>query len=209
MSGNDWSTHPFPPDHHLHFSPLRRIQEHQDSDGVTHLVLVQTEEMSCGIACAAMLIDLWHRASTPGGPEFERRLKEIAGRFPGSMVEQDRIWGSQGPNSHHEGSQVTNIERLLLHEHIPITAVWHGWRERTGTNALERPRIRHRPALLLWGWYDAAGQTRSGGHFTVAARVTTAGRIVILDPWDGSMSEITRTQRYKVSGMLDAAVYTG
>lgn len=209
MSGTDWSTHPFPPNQHLHFSPLRRIQEHRDSDGVLHNVLVQTEEMSCGIAAAAMLIDIWHGAATPGGPDFEMRLKQIAGRFPGSMVEQDKIWGSQGPNSHHEGSQVTNIERLLLHEHIPITGVWHGWRERTGTNALAAGRIRHRPALLLWGWYDAAGQNRNGGHFTVAARVTRSGRIVILDPWDGSLSEITRTQRYQTSGMLDAAVYTG
>ena len=85
MSDSDWSTHPFPPNKHLHFSPLRRIQRHKDSDGVLHHVLVQTEEMSCGPAAAAMLIDIWHHRRKPGGPDAEMRLKQIAGRFPGSM----------------------------------------------------------------------------------------------------------------------------
>ena len=73
---NDWSTHPFPPNQHLHFSPLRRVQELQDSDGV-------------------------------------------------------------------------------------------------------------------------------------AARVTRAGKVVILDPWDGSLTEIQAGAPYQVSGMLEAAIYTG
>lgn len=209
MPGDDWSKFPFPPNRHLHFSPLRRIQEHVDSDGFSHNVLVQTEEMSCGVAAAVMLIDIWRHRSTPGGPETEARLKKIAGRFPGSMVEQDRLCNSQGPASGHQGSLLTNIERLLLHEGIPITAAWHGWTEKAGTNALALGRIGRRPALLLWGWYDAAGKNRSGGHFTVAARVTKAGKAVILDPWDGSLAEIGATERYKTSGMLDAAVYTG
>jgi Papain-like cysteine protease AvrRpt2 len=209
MPDNDWSKYPFPPNQHLHFSPLRRIQQHKDSDGVLHDVLVQTEEMSCGLAAAAMLIDIWHHRRKSGGPDAEMRLKQIAGRFPGSMVEQDTKWKSQGPSSGHEGSQVTNIEKLLLRERIPITAVWHRWQEKANTAALALGRIHHRPALLLWGWYDASGNNRNGGHFTVAARVTKAGNVVILDPWDGSLAEISRAARYNGSGMLDAAVYTG
>ena len=207
MPDNDWSKFPFPPNKHLHFSPLRRIQQPKDSDGISHNVLVQTEEMSCGVAAAAMLIDL--RRRSPGGPAAEMRLKQIAGRFPGSMVEQDKKWKSQGPCSGHQGSQVTNIEKLLLNEGISISATWHRWQERAGTDTLALERIRTQPALLLWGWYDAAGVSRNGGHFTVAARVTKGGKVVILDPWDGTLSEISAGNRYKGSGLLDAAVYTG
>lgn len=172
-----------------------------------HDVLVQTEEMSCGPAAAAMLIDIWHYRHHPGGPDAEMRLKQIAGRFPGSMVEQNKKWNSQGPLSGHGGSLVTNIESLLLHERIPLKAVWHRWQEKAGTSSLAVGNIHHRPALLLWGWYDAFG-TRHGGHFTVAARVTKKGTVVILDPWDGSLGEIVAGGSYR-TGLLDAAVYSG
>ena len=137
------------------------------------------------------------------------RLKQVAGQFSGSMVTQDQIFKSQGPGSGHGGSLATNIEQLLLHEGIGIVAVWHRWQEKAGSDALALGRIHHRPALLLWGWYDAAGNNRQGGHFTVGARVTKASKVVILDPWDGSLAEIERRARYQGAGMLDAAVYTG
>jgi hypothetical protein len=123
-------------------------------------------------------------------------------------VQEDLEKKSQGPNSGHRGSYVTNIEKLLLYEGIPITAVWHRSEEKRGTSALATGRIRHRPALLLWGWYDASGG-RHGGHFTVAARVTKTGKVVILDPLDGTLSEIQALGSYKGNGLLDAAVYTG
>ena len=209
MSDDGWAKHPFPPNKHLHYSPLRRIQQHKDSDGVQHNVLVQTEEMSCGLAAATMIIDLWRHRGQPSGPSAEMRLKQIAGQFAGSMVEEDQEHKSQGPHSGHKGSRATNIEQLLLHEGIGIAAVWHRWQEKPDSDALALGRIHHRPALLLWGWYDAAGNNRQGGHFTVGARVTKTNRVVILDPWDGSLAEIERRARYKGAGMLAAAVYTG
>ena len=136
--GDTWATHPFPPGGHLHFSPLRRVQERTDSDGIRHRILVQTEEMSCGPAACAM----------------------------------DRIWRSQGPASGHEGSQVTNLERLLQDQRIRIRGIWHRWTERAGTNALALGYIRQHPCLLLWGWYDGRGN-RNGGHFTVGCKRST------------------------------------
>ncbi|WP_376088575.1 hypothetical protein ACE7GA_16360 [Roseomonas sp. CCTCC AB2023176] len=206
--GDTWATHPFPPGGHLHFSPLRRVQERQDSDGVTHRILVQTEEMSCGPAACAMLMDLWNGQQHADASAWEMRLKAIAGRFPGSMVEQDRIWRSQGPASGHEGSQVTNLERLLQSQRVRIRGIWHRWTERAGTNALALGYIRQHPCLLLWGWYDARGN-RNGGHFTVGARVTSQHKVVVLDPWDGSLGEVTSTGNYMGNGQLDAVVYTG
>lgn len=202
---NDWSKHPFPPNQHLHFSPLRRVQELQDSDGVAHQILVQTEEMSCGPAAAAMAISLYRHE--PLGIAPDMRLKMVAARFPGSMAEQDEKSKSQGPNSGHQGSYLANIENLLVHEHIPIVASWHRWQEKSSTAIIAQGRVHHSPALLLWGWYQQS--RRLGGHFTVAARVTRAGRVVILDPWDGSLTEILAGAPYKLSGMLDAAIYTG
>jgi hypothetical protein len=58
MSDKSW-TRPFAPAKHLHFSPLRRVQQVTDSDGNAYDILVQSEEMSCGLAASAMLIDLY------------------------------------------------------------------------------------------------------------------------------------------------------
>ena len=202
---NDWSKHPFPPNRHVHFSPLRRVQQRKDSDGVAHQILVQTEEMSCGPAAVAILISLCRHQ--PLGTAADMRLKTVAARFAGSMAEQDEKWKSQGPNSGHQGSYLANIENVLVHEHIPIAASWHRWQEKSSTAVVAQGRVHHSPALLLWGWYEQS--QRVGGHFTVAARVTRAGKVVILDPWDGSLAEIAAGALYKGSGMLDAAIYTG
>lgn len=52
---SDW-TRPFPPNKHLHFSPLRRTQVCTDSDGKRYLVFVQNEEFSCALAPTTILI---------------------------------------------------------------------------------------------------------------------------------------------------------
>ena len=79
--------------------------------------------------------------------------------------------------------------------------------EKSSTASIAQGHVHHSPALLLGGWYQQS--RRVGGHFTVAARVSRAGKVVILDPWDGSLTEIQAGAPYKVCGLLDAAIYTG
>jgi hypothetical protein len=45
------------------------------------------------------------------------------------------------------------------------------------------------PAIVLLGWYGGT-TTRSGGHFIVASRVTTGGKVVFLNPWQGQLHEL-------------------
>jgi len=45
------------------------------------------------------------------------------------------------------------------------------------------------PAIVLLGWYDARNK-RNGGHFIVASRVVSSGRVVFQDPWQGQLKEL-------------------
>lgn len=208
MPSDDWSVHPFPPNKHVHFSPLRRVQTRRDSDGVEHHMLVQTEEMSCGPAAVAMLMNVLHPAPDPESLAFtDMRLKAIAARYPGSMVQEDARTQSQGPHSGHQGSTSINTVDLMRDQGILVALEQRGFFFTRKPTAIMTARVQSRPALVLWGWYDRHSN-RNGGHFTVAARVTKAGRIVILDPIDGSLSEIQPLTAYKSNGLMDLAVYT-
>lgn len=200
MSTNPW-VRPFPPGKHLHFSPLRRIQQATDSDGNSYDILVQTEEMSCGVAAAAILIDLYEKTSS-AGPDAEARLKKIAAGFPGSLVDSDKLW-AKGEDY---GSTADNIEKLLGSQGVPVTYKDACWLKKAGsTIIIEASRLR-RPAAILWGWYTNG--KRHGGHFTVAARMTSAGNVVILDPWDGSLTELPKSHPYNGNGIAECILYT-
>jgi hypothetical protein len=205
MSDTSWSR-PFPPGRHLHFSPLRRIQQAVDSDGSAYDVLVQNEEMSCGVAAAAMLVDLYRRVCEAGMADAEARLKKIAAQFPGSLVESDRLW-AQGKEF---GSTADNIEQLLKSQKIPITAKAARWLDTNNATPVIQTSRLQKPAMILWGWYrNGLSGKRSGGHFTVAACATKRGTIVILDPWDGSLSEVMPGLTYHGTGYADCILYTG
>jgi hypothetical protein len=64
------------------------------------------------------------------------------------------------------------------------------------------------PAIVLLGWYKRGknGLERDGGHFIVAAD-RIGGRVVFLDPWDGSLSEIRSTGIYRGNGVFEEVIY--
>ncbi|HEY0124015.1 MAG TPA: papain-like cysteine protease family protein [Rhizobium sp.] len=192
---------PFPPNEHLHFSPLRRTQDVKDSDGNTYRVFVQNEEMSCGLAAASMAIDLYRGQNTADSSAMETRLKHIAGQFPGSLEESDKLWAA-GKDF---GSLASNIKATLNAQGVKVLLV-------SGPTGHPIPidvtRL-GKPAIILWGWYpNGRNGNRNGGHFTVAARLAKSGQIVILDPWDGSLSEIAPGARYHGTGYADMVLYT-
>lgn len=61
------------------------------------------------------------------------------------------------------------------------------------------------PAIILLGWYN--GTTRAGGHFIVATRVASNGRIVYLDPWEGRLRERDAGPSYIGNGIFENIVY--
>lgn len=194
-------TTPFEPNKHLHFSPLLRTQSGKDSDGRSYALFVQNEEQSCGLAAAAMLINLVSPVPVTDPSALEAQLKLIAANFPASLAESDRLW-ARGEQEF--GSGLYNIQKLLLSQGIYARTVWR----RGGVIQLD-PRSLNEPAIVLWGWYPNGIQgVRKGGHFTVAASVTKSGKIVILDPWGGVLTEVAVGGMYKSSGQLDAVIYT-
>jgi hypothetical protein len=178
------------------------VQSGKDSDDKAYSILVQTEEMSCGVASAVMIVDLVS-GKQPSGPDAEQRFKQIAAQFPGSLVASDQLW-SRGQDY---GSTSENIRMLLEKQNITIALIES--RPMKAPLVLQLSRL-HKPAALLWGWYpNGISGKRTGGHFTVGAGVTSKAGIVILDPWDGSLSEILPGAAYKSIGLLDCAIYTG
>lgn len=65
------------------------------------------------------------------------------------------------------------------------------------------------PAIILLGWYrqNADGQwERDGGHFIVASE-RIGNKIVLLDPWDGVLSEIQNTYLYQGNGVFEWVIH--
>jgi hypothetical protein len=62
-----------------------------------------------------------------------------------------------------------------------------------------------KPAIILLGWYS--GGKRNGGHFIVAARVTSSGKIVYLDPWGGQLNELGVGPGYQATGKFEQIAY--
>ena len=61
------------------------------------------------------------------------------------------------------------------------------------------------PAIILLGWYS--GATRNGGHFIVASRVTSTGKVVYLDPWQGQLRELGPGPAYPGGGQFEQVLY--
>jgi hypothetical protein len=152
-----------------------------------------------------MLVDLYWGVCQPGTSDVEYRLKRIAANFPGSLVESDKLWAV----GKEYGSTADNIEQLLKSQNIPITAKDARWLSKNNAAPVLQTSRLQEPAMVLWGWYlQGFPGPRSGGHFAVAARATKQGKIVILDPWDGSMTEIQSGISYHGRGYLDCVMYT-
>lgn len=202
---------------HLHFSPLRRVQVHKDSDGRSYLVSVQSEEMSCGLAAVAMLIRQLNPAAFSDAPGEEHRLKEIAAKFPGSLKESDKLWAKEPIGEYgtlQYGSMASNVKALIKSQKIEITGHAVATRDHRTRDILAPARINlkrlAKPAVVLWGWYpDGVKNGRTGGHFTTLAGVTKAKAVVVLDPWDGSLSEIDPGRNYQSVGVAEQIFYTG
>jgi hypothetical protein len=213
---SDW-TRPFPPNQHLHFSPLSRTQVCTDSDGKRYLIFVQNEEFSCALAASAMLIRQLDPSAFTDPSREEVKLKSVSALFPGSLRESDKMWSKEPIGQYGSlqfGTMATNVKKLLENQNVTITEAQFGLRD-LGTGKLVGPanlkqnRL-SKPAIVLWGWYPYGliGK-RTGGHFTTIAGVTKAGKAIILDPWDGSLSEIDLAGRYKSTGFAEIVYYCG
>jgi hypothetical protein len=210
---SDW-TRPFPPNKHLHFSPLRRTQVCTDSDGRRYLVFVQNEEFSCALAATAILIRLLNNSVFTDPSSEETRLKDISAKFPGSLRDSDALWSKEPIGKYGTlqfGTMAANVKSLLESQAIKIAKIDVGSFDQSTRKLVRAVTLSQqylsKPGLVLWGWYpQGLVGPRNGGHFTVAAGLTKAGNVVVLDPWDGSLSEIKLASRYKI-GLAEVIIY--
>jgi hypothetical protein len=184
----------------------------RDSDGVTHYIDRQNEPESCALASIGMMWDQSRQQCSVNG---EGGYKAISGNFSGSLLQSQLNGDNYGLGS---GTMDTNITPTLRASGIRVsldtgdmdpTAATYGF-------AWQKNRIRASfPALILVGWYRGSGaaMSRNGGHFILAARCTSKGWVVILDPWRGTLHELHgshgRYNNHGLHGYIDHIWYTG
>lgn len=181
-----------------------------DSDGKRHPVYSQAEEMSCALACLRMIEDRMESRTHTGG---ESRIKQISAQHPGSLLAsqlEGENWGL-GIGTHQE-----NVARTFQTLGVRLTRI-EGF-DPTGDYKFfwNKSRIREgAPALIMLGWYQLQQgvRVRAGGHFILAARITSKGHVVVLDPFKGTLHELRGSNgvylNHGLSGRIEILFYTG
>lgn len=128
----------------------------KDTDGTEHFHWIQEREQSCGPACVFMIERIKRLACTVGG---EARIRDIASRFPKGYDENN-------------GTHFEALKKALDQIGLSATAG-------RVNNMKTFAEAGNFPFIARVGW------TQGGGHFVVAARTTSGGNMVCLDPWFG------------------------
>ena len=193
---------------------------YQDSDGVVHYVDQQNEAMSCALASVGMM---WDMSRQQCGVNDETGYKVISARYPGSLLYSQLMALLQGGDTAGTGTGISNINSTMQQVGLPVSAQDGFDTSKTAHNygfSWRKPRIRvESPALLgvYWKRRTSAGLQSLGGHAIVAARVTSRGYVVVLDPWNAKMYELHGSQGYYMPGYaangqfgrIGAVLYTG
>lgn len=200
-----------------------------DSDGNMFQVWAQRQEGSCGIAAIWMAESLARQRTPEEGewPLAKRAYQHAVRGVPWKAT--NPMMGPDGPQtflaSAHDdnndtmgntysrfGMSIDQVSTVLSAQGLTTaTLSATKWPMLLSTNVLKETT----PAVVKVGWWvqDAKGKwSRPGGHFVVAARRASNGRIVYLDPWGGRLFEHANNGRYLnwvngLNGWVEAAVY--
>jgi hypothetical protein len=103
------------------------------------------------------------------------------------------------------GTFAAQVAKVLRSEGLKVTHL-----PNSGTaQSLNVAKLSQRsPAIVLVGWYATQNgrQTRTGGHFVVAAEHIN-NQIVYLDPWGGNLYELANNARYRAPGLIEEVIY--
>jgi hypothetical protein len=193
---------------------------HRDSDGVEHYVDKQNEPMSCALASIGMM---WDMSRQQCSVVDETGYKVISARYPGSLLYSQLIAALTGGNTNGTGTGISNINSTMQSVGLNVTTQDNFDTSKTAHNygfSWRKSRVSVRkPALLgvYWKKRTASGLQSLGGHAIVAARITSKGYVVILDPWDAKLYELHGSQGYYqpsyaspgTFGRIGVALYTG
>lgn len=187
-----------------------------DSDGVTHQLWAQRQMSSCAVASIWMARNQ-AKQMTHAEQEWDLAWRmyhqvvmgmDLAPPTPAPM--------SMDPGAHRNdqntfgnmftlaGTFSRQVAQALRNDGLRVTFDT-GWR-RGGGQTIDSSRLSDTtPGIVLLGWYRNGA--RRGGHFIVASRRTSGGRIVYLDPWGGVLTEMGRGPAYQVNGSFEQVLY--
>lgn len=174
-----------------------------DSDGTAYEVCKQSKDNTCGPASMFMYECMVRQTSMKGG---EDRIIKISNYFDGNAA------------SDAAGTDSENVLQTLQHIGARVREI-----DEPGEDFLGLPKFTRikpgriavdRPALVLLGWYDKYLHVkRKGGHYVVAARFTSGGKVAFLDPGLGQVVECVNNARYNPrnggNGCIEMVVYSG
>ena len=185
-----------------------------DSDNVTHQLWAQRQANSCAVA------SIWMARNQALQQTVNEGEWDLAWRIYGRVVEGlDVVPEPPAPTSLDPGSHQANqntfedmfsrygtfmdqVAQALRHEGL-IANPSHFSPGMTVTTSWITPTS---PAIVLVGWYNAAGN-RQGGHFIVASRINSSGQVVYLDPWGGVLRELSSGPGYLATGRMEQMCY--
>jgi hypothetical protein len=180
---------------------MGNIRFFKDGDNREHFMWKQDESMSCALASLYYIQNAIRLSCDAGG---EKPIKQTSANFGGSLAASQQGGGAG------TGTSLTNISDTAKSLGIRITK-YEEYNTYFETAEFDKSRLYDgRPALVAIRWRKGfMNLLPGGGHAVVAARITSKGLVVILDPWDPSLSEIQLTGgRYK-SGFIMGVWYTG
>lgn len=185
-----------------------------DSDGMVHQVWAQQQASSCAVA------SIWMARNQARQMTVNENEWALAWRMYAQVVQGMALAPAPpppmslnpdafAPNQStfqnmfaSAGTYMDQVARALVIDGLRVTF-------KTSFSPgmlIDSTRLSDRtPAIVLLGWY--AGTTRNGGHFIVASRSTSSGRIVYLDPWQGRLRELGLGPDYPGGGQFEQVVY--
>ncbi|WP_425228703.1 hypothetical protein [Sphingomonas sp.] len=188
-----------------------------DSDGNVYEVWKQQQESSCGVASiwmARCLVqqksineDEWSLAravyiSVVGQTlaAMDKRKDDGPQSYDATKLPANRETSANAIAS--GGYSAEQIRTALIGQGLSVDA---SIPDGAGTPFNASKLGDRRPAVVLVQWKNGAG------HFVVAARQSSYGTIVFLDPWDGKVNERPNTTRYRGrygnAGQIVAVLY--
>jgi len=190
------------------------INYRNDSDGVTHQVWAQRQAASCAVA------SIWMARNQAKQMTFAEAEWALAWRLYHQVVQGALLVPeapapmSFAPGAHQNnqstfgnmfsqhGTFMDQVAKALTNDGLTVTFKTSF---APGTRVTASRLSDTTPAIVLLGWYS--GSTRNGGHFIVASRAATDGKIVYLDPWGGVLRELGTGPQYQGTGRFEQVVY--
>ena len=184
-----------------------------DSDGYTHQIWAQRQANSCAVA------SIWMARGQAMQMTFNEGEWQLAWRMYGQVVQGMALVGpapapmSLDPSSHPSnqstfenmfasfGTYMGQVAAALGNEGLKATATAFSPGSTVDVTKLSETT----PAIVLLGWYS--GATRNGGHFIVASKTTSSGKVVYLDPWGGVLRELGAGPGYPGGGRFESVCY--